>query len=248
MPDFRATAARLRADGGCRDDLPLSVERLLPRLYPVATLVLPRLSVSQIRQWLPQHGAGLPPALAVCRDRPLRGAVLAWRGHGFLCVDGEDPDPEQRFTFAHEAAHFLQDHLYPRQDLLHRYGASLLPVLDGLRLPSPAERVDALLGRASLTLHTHLLDRGAALGPSLRPRVEASEADADFFACEMLAPTAALEARFRDFRADENAADRVRSVLVEEFGLPPAPAAMWARRFVSRHGEPVTLLHRLGLS
>jgi hypothetical protein len=213
----------------------------------VATVLLPRLSVSRLRQWLPRHGAEVPPALSTCRDRRLRGAVVAWRGHGLLCVDAEDGEPEQRFTFAHEAAHFLQDHLYPRQDLLERHGFSIQPVLDGLRPPSAEERVDALLGRTSLTLHTHLLERDRDLAPTLRQGVQAAEAAADQFACELLAPTAALDARVRRLRAGENAIVPVCAVLVSEFGLPPVPASMWARRFVERHGEPISLLHRLGL-
>jgi hypothetical protein len=165
-----------------------------------------------------------------------------------LCVDAEDDEAEQRFTFAHEAAHFLQDHLYPRQNLLDRYGSSILPVLDGLRRPTTGERVDALLGRTSLTLHTHLMERGPRCGPRLGPSVDASEAEADCFACEVLAPVAALEKRFPGLRAGDAAIAEVRAVLVAEFGLPLAPASMWASRFVSRHGEPLTLLHRLRLS
>lgn len=244
MADFRSTVARLRADADYPDDAPLAVERLLPRLYAVASVLLPRLSVAALREWLARHNADVPSALSLCRDRRLRGAVVAWRGHGLLCVDEEDGEQEQRFTFAHEGAHFLQDHLYPRRDLLDRYGPDILPVLDGLRQPTTEERVAALLGRTSLTLLTHLMERG----PELTPCVDAAEAEADCFACEVLAPAAALATRFRGLKTGETAVTQVCSVLRQEFGLPAAPATTWARRFVSRYGEPVTLLHRLGLS
>lgn len=248
MSDFRSLATRLRRDASYPSHLPLTVEGMLPRLYPVATVLLPRLSVARIRDWLAHRRADVPPGLTNCRDRQIRGAVVAWRGHGLLCADAADTEAERRFTFAHEAAHFLGDHFYPRQDLLDRFGPSIQPVLDGLRAPTRQEQVDALLGRTSLTLHTHFMERGEALATSLRTAVDRAEAEADAFACEILAPTAALETRFSGLRADEGATALVLASLASEFGLPPALAARWARRFVARYGEPVTLLHRLRLA
>jgi hypothetical protein len=245
MMDYRTAAARLRAAADCARAAPLAAEVVLPRLYPVASVLLPSLSVSRLRDWLSRHGADVPPTLTTCRERRLRGAVVAWRGFGLLCADAEDGDLERRFTFAHEAAHFLQHHFYPRDDLLERFGPSIRPVLDGRRAPTVEERVDALLGRSSLTLHTHLLERDQGAGCGW---IDSAEADADLFACEILAPQAALEARFPRFLADEEAVAQVRSVLSREFGLPPAPAGAYARRFVATFGEPVTVLHRLRFS
>src|SRR3954469_16078732 len=94
------------------------------------------LSVARLRDWLAQREAEAPPDLRGCRDRRLRGAVIAWRGFGLVCADAEDAEAERRFTVAHEAAHFLGDHFYPRQDLLHRFGAAIQPVLDGIRPPT----------------------------------------------------------------------------------------------------------------
>jgi hypothetical protein len=248
VSNFRALAARLRREAGFRSDLPIAVEVVLPRLYPVAALLLPRLSVEGLRAWLARHQAEVPPALAACGDRRIRGAVVGWQGHGLLCAEATDAEAERRFTFAHEAAHFLEYHLYPRQDLLHRFGPAMQPVLDGQRPPSAADRGDALRRRAYLTLQTHLLERNPGGEASPRPVIDAAEAEADLFACEVLAPVAGLEARFSGLRLDEAGVARVQSALLTEYGLPPAPAWQWARRFVARQGEPVTLIHRLGLA
>ena len=246
MRDSRAAADRLRREAGLPQDSPAAPERVLPRLYPVASILLPDLCVSVLREWLERHGANAP-SLVRCRDRRLRGAVVAWKGCGLLCADAGDGDLQRRFTLAHEAGHFLQDHYYPRQDLLNRFGPGIQSVLDGLRPPTVEERVDALLGRASFALYTHLFDRDDELAWG-SGAVQAAEEGADEFACEMLAPRAALRLRCPDLRADEDSATRVRGVLVHEFGLPPGPALRCARRFVARHGSPVTVLHRIGLA
>lgn len=245
MRDPYAVAARFRAEAGVSPQVPVAPERLLPRLYPVFSLLLPGLCVSALRVWLQRHGA-TTPELVRCRDRRLRGAIVAWKGQGLLCADLEDSELERRFTLAHEAGHFLQDHYYPRQDLLDRFGLSIQPVVDGLRPPTSEERVDALLGRTSFALYTHLLEREEAWSGA--SAVDAAEEDADTFACEMLAPRAVLVQRFPHLQADEESVGRVRAVLSGEFGLPPGSALRYARRFVAWYGRPVTVLHRLGLA
>lgn len=217
---------------------------MLPWLYPAACVRLPELRISKLRDWLWRHQALIPPGLTACRDRRLRGGVVAWRGFGLLFADRDDTEDEQRFTLAHEAAHYLRDHLYPRCDLLSRFGPAIQPVLDGLRPPTREERIDALLAHASLTFHTHLLERDVAPDPSL----DALEADADAFACEILAPIAALEARFPSLSADENTVREVQAALCADYRLPPKPALAYARAFVAERGAPVTLLHRLSLA
>ncbi|HZP83174.1 MAG TPA: hypothetical protein VFB21_16145 [Chthonomonadaceae bacterium] len=245
MSDYRMTAERLRGEAGVSASLSIEAETLLPRLYPVTCEMLPGLCVSTLRDTLLRHRIALPPALTLCRDRRLRGGILAWHGHGFLFADAEDSPAERRFTFAHEAAHFLQEHLYPRLDLLDRFGESLRPVLDGRRPLTLAERVDALLARTTLTLHTHLLEREEE---SRAEEVSAIEASADAFACELLAPRAALLARFPSLIASEESVAEVQAILIADFALPPAPALRYARRFVAEHGQSASLLARLGLS
>lgn len=243
MLDPRAVADRFRREADLPDDVPVAPDRVMPGLYPVSSVLLPGLCVSALREWLERRGAGMA-GLAHCRDQRLRGAVVAWKGHGLLCADLEDGEAERRFTLAHEAGHFLRDHYYPRRDLLERFGPGIAPVLDGLRLPTPEEQVDALLARTRFQLYTHLLGREDEWGGP----VDAVEDDADVFACEMLAPRRAMLARFPRLPQGEESVLQVRAVLTGEYGLPPGPAGRYARRFVARFGEGVTLLHRMGLA
>ena len=100
----------------------------------------------------------LPLAIAL----PLAGlACLLWAG----CARKHLKTPELYATYCArchgERGEGKPDSLtlYPRLDLLARFGPRILPVLDGLRFPTLAERVDALLARTTLTQLTRLLDR-----------------------------------------------------------------------------------------
>jgi hypothetical protein len=244
MIDICRMADRLRGDANWLAHVPLQAEVILPRLYPVSCIRLPALTVAALRDWFTRHAKVVPSGLAFCRDRRLRGGIVAWRGSGFLFADRDDSEAEYRFTFAHEASHFLQDHLYPRQDVLDRFGPTITPVLDGLRPATREERVDALLARTTLTMHTHLLDRTGAVSPALH----AVEDRADAFACEMLAPRAALENRFPKLVADRHSVAKLQEALVEDFGLPVSQALAYAQTLVVERGEPIPLLNRLGLT
>ena len=241
------TAERLRREAGIASDVPLAVETLLPRLYPASCIQISGLSVQALRDWFHRQEVDAPPTLITCRDRRLRGGIVAWRGYGLLFADQGDSIEEIRFTFAHEAAHFLHDHLYPRLDLLQRFGPRIQPVLDGLRLPTRDERVDALLAHADLALHTHLLDRDVPLRWDTDAEIDLIESLADAFACELLAPALALRQRFPDVRLTDEAADTVYRALISEFHLPPAPARKHARAFVGEYGRAESLLERLRL-
>lgn len=244
MSDVLRAVERFRSDAGAALlEPPLQLEKALTRCYPVSVKFLPALSVQAMRAYLHRHEAALPRALITCRDRRLRGGIVAQYGYGILFVDRDDPEAEIRFTLAHEAKHFLMDHLYPRLDLLERFGPGILPVLDGRRPPSREERIDALLARTDLAQQTHLLDRDTRLSPGFEPL----EADADAFASELLAPAASLHARFPRFFGDEETVRQVQEALVREYALPAGPALSYARAWVAVQGEPRTLLHRLRL-
>lgn len=245
MHDARATARRFRREAGLSDVAPAAPDRILPRLYPVATLLLPGLCVENLHSWLERHAAGAG-CLAGCRNRELRGAVIAWRGQGLLCADAADDELEQRFTLAHEAGHFLNDHYYPRQDLLARFGEGLAPVLDGLRSATPAEQVQAVLGRTRFSLYTHLLPRDGRESGGWDALAEAEDG-ADAFACELLAPEAAVLPHCPSLGEDAESISHVLGVLSREFGIPPLPARRYAARLVARHGAPVAWAQRLRL-
>lgn len=256
MSDMLLAVDRLRDALSAGNVQSLPLEKALPCIYPVSCVSLPNLTVAGIRAYLERYAIALPTGLVTCRDRRLSGGIVAQYGHGLLFADGQDSDAEIRFTIAHEAKHFLVDHYYPRIDLLERFGDSIRPVLDGHRPPTRAERIDALLARTELAQHTHLLDREPVsqdrndLGKNDMGRnelINQIEANADAFACELLAPAEELAIRWPNLLADGAGVESVRRVLIEEFGLPPAPASQYARIWLASYGKPVTLLHHLRL-
>jgi hypothetical protein len=152
-------------------------------------------------------------------DRPLRAALYCWAGVGSVFLDRDDPADEQRFSFAHELAHFLRDYLAPRRQVERTLGTAALEVLDGLRPPTDAERLHGVLRSRPLTLHSHFMHRDAAGRPEGDDERRA-EADADRLAFELLAPAGL-------FRAETNR-EHLSRRLATEFGLPSSVAGEYA--------------------
>ena len=166
-------------------------------------------------------------------DRRLRGALVAFADHGILFLDGADHEAEQRFTAAHEAAHFVLDYLLPRRRALALLGDGIRPVLDGERPPTCEERIDAALTACPLGLHVHLLDRRDPTG-----RVALAEDRVDRLARELLAPADELDRRFDGCPPAE--ADLV-AALIDDYGLPAAEAAAHARSWLAARRRPTLL-------
>src|SRR2546421_204494 len=108
--------------------------------------------LQDIESWLARRAV---PFSFNCRSRAVRGCLIAFGGQGLIFVDGADPDDERRFTIAHEVGHFLVDYLLVRETALAKFGAKIIEVFDGLRLPSVSERVHALLTGTSLGIYTN---------------------------------------------------------------------------------------------
>jgi hypothetical protein len=147
---------------------------------------------------------------------------VARKGHGFALVDGSDADPEQRFSIAHELAHFLRDYWCLRRQVLKRLGTAALEVLDGDRPPTSQERLYALLRSVPLGFHLHLMERDSEGNPATSSIANA-EHDADLLAYELLAPAAHV-------LSDELPAGKQALVrrLREFYGLPGIQAARYA--------------------
>ncbi|GIW04411.1 MAG: hypothetical protein KatS3mg059_1031 [Thermomicrobiales bacterium] len=193
---------------------------------PVAVIYTPALTVERIQIWLAQRGI---PYCFDCASRRLRGCLVAAGGHGIIFIEGADPDDERRFTLAHEIAHFLVHYQHPRERALRRLGPGILPVLDGLREPTPEERIDAALAGCPLGVHTHLLERSGDAGAL----AAGAESEADRLAWELLAPAQELRR--------VPAGDRER-VLQARFGLPRPEAARYARWLRRRFDGPPAYL------
>jgi len=232
---------------GGREPFPRNLEQPILWGLPLAILKLPRLWVRDVEAWLEQRGV---PFRLGCADRPLRGCLVAYGGRGCVLLDGADPEDERRFSLAHEAAHFLLDYLKPRERAVARLGAAILEVFDGLRGPTVDERVDAVLGHASIGVHTHLMERqpGGVLGCG---RIAGAESRADRLALELLAPAGEAQRRVARFRRPSTFQGGVAlavEVLTGDFGMPTAMAEPYAKLIIrSWRGGP-SFREWLGLS
>jgi hypothetical protein len=211
----RAFWTKARVD----EPFPRNLRRPIARAVPLSVVLLPKLSVRAALDWL-QH-CGL-----VCEisgdDRPLRACLVARRGHGVALIDGSDGDAEQRFSIAHELAHFLRDYWNLRRQILNRLGPAALEVLDGERPPTAQERLHALLRNVPLGFHLHLMERDGEGNP-LTSSVAQAENDADRLAYELLAPA-------EHVLADDQPASMEALVcrLREFYGLPVVQASRYA--------------------
>jgi hypothetical protein len=216
-------------DAGAVESFPRELRRSIARALPVSIVLLPHLRLDGVRAWLRENGILCPCAE---RDRPLRACLVAFRGHGLIFLDGTDAADEQRFSLAHELAHFLRHYWWPRLLACRRMGEQIAEVIDGDRPPTAQERLHALLKNAPLGFQLHLMRRDSH-GEKLDAAVAVAEEEADQVACELLAPAADV------FRLVGTArGDAARTLLVEllqmEFGLPQVQALSYATLLVPK--------------
>lgn len=195
---------------------PRNVEQALALKLPVDVVKLSVVTVRTVTNWLRQRRF-------VCAEFPdngsdLMGCLYAEKGHGFIFLCGADSAVEQRFTVAHDTAHFIVDYWNPRQSVIAALGPEIEEVLDGIRPARAKERAAAILSRVRLGAHWHLLPR-SGMDAESDPRIAHVEDRADALGLELVAPRRAilsfLASQCKGMIA-ENAADR----LGEFFGLP----------------------------
>jgi hypothetical protein len=186
---------------------------------PLSVVLLPRLSVRAALDWLQNCGL-------VCelpgRDRPLRACLVARSGHGVALVDGSDGDAEQRFSIAHELAHFLREYWSLRRRIVKRLGADALKVVDGERPPTSGERFHALLRDVPLGFHLHLMERDDEGNPACLSIAQA-ENDADRLAYELLAPAEHVLSH-----GERKSRHKLERMLRDFYGLPGVQASRYA--------------------
>ncbi|HVA92674.1 MAG TPA: hypothetical protein VNL71_22870 [Chloroflexota bacterium] len=229
-------------NAGGAEPVPRDLRRAIANALPVTVVLLPRLRVVGIDAWL--HEQAIHCQLGL-RDRPLRACLVARYGQGIVFLDGADHDDEQRFSLAHEVAHFLRAYWQPRLVAAERLGPPVLEVLDGDRPARQEERIDALLARVPIGFHVHLMDRTAE-GRFASPTIDDAERDADVLAYELLAPSAIVLAGGAS-RPPEDRRAAVAAELTQGYGLPARVAARYAAILVPRADRPDSLIHRLGL-
>jgi hypothetical protein len=217
-------AAAFWAAAGGPEPIPRGLRRPLARALPLSVVLLPRLRLGALLAWLRENGVA-------CRcdepDRPLRACLAARSGHGLIFLDGTDPEDEQRFSLAHELAHFLRHYWEPRCRARRHLGEQIADVLDGRREPTAQERLHALLKGVPLGLHLHLMRRGPRRG-AMSADVARAEEEADQLAYELLAPARAVLDRAGGVEGDEGRG-RLAELLRTAFGLPAEQAEDYSR-------------------
>jgi len=205
---------------------PRDLASTVPLQLPLAFVPVMDLTTTTLEEWMGRR------RIYYTMDGPLRrlhGALVARAGRGLVFMDSSDDLAEQRFTAAHETAHFIDDHIMPRLKALKAFGEAILPVLDGERPPTPEESVSAVSNRVSLGVQVHLMARGPH-GTICSWDVEEREQRADRLALELVAPAkdALRELRRASPPDGVTEVDEAASVLSQRFGLPMSAARPYA--------------------
>ena len=164
---------------------PVDLERAVANALPLGVVKMPKLSTLRVAEVLARIGAA-PWSVA---DRALRACLVADVGVGLVFLDGSDPEEEQRFSLAHETAHFLLHYLEPRRRVVDTLGVGMVQVLDRARPPTMAERLSSAMAGLSIEPFRHAMARDPT-GAAMHVRTESIEGEADDLALELVAPRA----------------------------------------------------------
>ena len=177
-------------------------------------------SVEAAREWLAKRN--LPFGL-VSSDRLLHGMLVTCRGEGVIFLNATDDESEQRFSLAHELAHYLRDCLRPRKRVEKHLGTEALDVLDGRRDAAASERIVGMVEGFALECIVHILERDRE-GRYTSGKIAEAERKADRLAFELLAPARHLATEGLVGISSEG----WPRVLRERYGLPNWAADRYA--------------------
>ncbi|MCY1031660.1 ImmA/IrrE family metallo-endopeptidase [Corallococcus sp. BB11-1] len=201
-------------------------ERMKVRFVPMDEVTLPA-----VRDYLSRRGWKSMPA-EEGDDRDMHGCIMAFCGMAYLFYSLKDSEEEQRFTSAHELAHFVLDHLCLRAKALRYFGDSILPVLDNQRLPTREELLTSALDGVPTKAQFHLMERDDS-GAIDTGEVFRAEQRADRLAFEWLAPASVASQTLKGVPRAEHG-----SRLQQVFGLPLPKAEAYARVLRQREDAP----------
>lgn len=227
---------------GTKEPFPRNLVHPAERALPVRIVHLTPLELWRIERWLWRRKTSFR---FNCASREVRGCLIAFAGHGLIFADSSDPVEEQRFTIAHELAHFLEDYWLVRQRAIAKFGESITEVLDGVRSPTTHERLSAVLSGYSLGPRVNLMERDKEDSTGA---VWNSENHVDAVALALLAPADAVFSRVDISRTGYlERFDRTRLVLQQEFGLPSAVATSYAKSLLASIRKGPSWTERLRL-
>lgn len=230
------TAQEFWALVGTTPSYPCNIKAAITLTLPLELYPIAGLRVKDVLDWAERIRLN---CLIRGRDRRLHGCLIADRGKGTIFFDTRDHEHEQRFTLAHELAHFLLDYQAPRQRALAILGETILPVLDGDRPPSLAERLHAVLSTVPLGVMCHLMERPDEGLPS--NAVIDVEDRANRLALELLAPALPLQKFMENAATPRGFGARLTFLteqLITQYGLSQVIASSYAQYLLRQLGEP----------
>lgn len=226
---------------------PRNIERAIERAVPLRVIKLPRLTLRAVEDWLRRRGISF---CFNCRSRAVRGCLVAFGGRGIIFIDESDPEDEQRFTVAHELAHFLVDYWLPRMKAIEKFRDAIpdiAKVMDGLRPPRATERFYALMAGIHIGIFTDLMERDNE--SLMNDEVWRIEDRADQVALTILAPAEDVFSNV-DLSMRRGFAQReegLRAVLTERYGLPESVSAPYTRALLTAAGLGPSWIETFGL-
>ncbi|WP_426752952.1 ImmA/IrrE family metallo-endopeptidase [Myxococcus sp. Y35] len=232
--DVAMTSSGLRRDTTFPRDIATEAQDALS----VELIPIPMLTTSHVTDWLRYRGVRRS---ASDTERELYGCMVARAGSAFLFHDTGDTEAEQRFTIAHEVAHFVLDHLLPRERAIHHFGEGILPVINGQRRASLEERLSSVLGQVPLGVQIKLMDRNPS-GHLPSGAIAEAERRADRLAFELLAPAEHARPLLQSAPDEEGPA-----LLARHFGIPEDKARGYARLLKpQKRTQPFSIIQFLG--
>lgn len=230
------TAQEFWALAGGVPSYPCDIQTAITFTLPLEVYDVPMLHVCDVNAWAQR--VHIAHAIRG-RNRRLHGCLLAYYGKGTIFYDIQDPLDEQRVTLAHELAHFLLDYQAPRQRAVTILGPTILPVLDGERLPTQTERLHAILSTVHLGTMSHVMERpGDGLPSHLVLDIEDR---ANRLALELLASAQSLQALMHQPTTPRGFQARLTFLtqhLITIHGLPERSASSYAHYVLKQLGEP----------
>jgi hypothetical protein len=213
------------------EDFPRSLERPLAVALPVALVKLPKLTLHDIETWLRLRSI---PFSFRCNSRAVRGCLVAFGGKGLIFLDGSDPIDEQRFSLAHEIAHFLIDYWKPRQKAISKLGNDISNVFDGHRSPTVNERLYAVLSSTNLGIYIDVMERGS----KSEAEIWRVENQADKVALVLLAPPD-IVLKISDLSSSkfDERLNSITRMLTMDFGLPKSISKLYGIELLNTVGK-----------